>query len=164
MDILHRMQSPEEARSAQDAKRKCEASPVLHPAEAPEYRGCSLPVYAPAYYCGTKQLSCQPPLTPHTQNARDRKRGGHSFRMHSLELDMTQVCIRNVADKDPPDLEHAFPLVWRPNSTTTCIVNLKRALLFSKTIRMNELSELLTAVSISAIPQKWPLALTLKKR
>ena len=37
---------------------------------------------------------------------------------------MTQVCVRNVANEDPPDLEHAFPLIRCPDSTAPCVVDL----------------------------------------
>lgn len=73
---------------------------------------------------------------------------------------MTKVEIGNVPDKNPPDFEDTFPFIRRPDCATPCIVNLNISLQHNK----SPVNPTLTGVNISAIPQKWPLALTLKNR
>ena len=44
---------------------------------------------------------------------------------YSLQTYVAKGAIRNVADKNPSNLKHALPLVRRPDSTASCIVDLE---------------------------------------
>jgi hypothetical protein len=41
-----------------------------------------------------------------------------------LETDVTEVCVWNISDKDPPDLEDSLPFVRCPYGAATRVVNL----------------------------------------
>lgn len=46
------------------------------------------------------------------------------YHRDKLQANMTKVCVWNVTNEDPSDLEDTFPLVRCPDGTTACIVNL----------------------------------------
>lgn len=45
----------------------------------------------------------------------------HAF--DSLELDMSQAGVGDVPDEDPADLEHALPLIGRPNCAASGVID-----------------------------------------
>lgn len=47
-------------------------------------------------------------------------------REYGLQADVTKVCIGDVANENPSNLEDTFPLVRCPDSTASCIVDLIR--------------------------------------
>ena len=65
---------------------------------------------------------------------------------------MAKVGVRDVSDKDPPDLEDPLPFVGRPHGAASCVINLK-----GRNHRKGIMGlgcMVLTGVNISAIPQK----------
>ena len=69
-----------------------------------------------------------------------------------LEANVTKVGVRDVSDKDPPDLENSLPFVGCPHGAASRVVNL------DSRSHIRELwgvgTPVLTGVNISAIPQK----------
>jgi hypothetical protein len=77
--------------------------------------------------------------------------------MDLLQLNVAKSGVGYVAHENPSDFEDTLPLVRRPHRATTGVVNLVLRLAIVVKQKNGP-----TGVSISAMPQKWPLALTLK--
>lgn len=54
-----------------------------------------------------------------------------------LQLDMSQVNIRNVTNKYPPDFEDSLPLVGSPDSTASGVIDLGRASVIDQLFEKN---------------------------
>ena len=42
---------------------------------------------------------------------------------HLLELNVPESRVRNIAHKDPSNLEYSFPFIGCPDSTTACVID-----------------------------------------
>lgn len=71
---------------------------------------------------------------------------------------MPKAGIRDVTDENPSDFENTFPLVGSPDRTASGIVHLSAVIVGSMRWNVTLCAQKsLTGVSISAMPQKWPL-------
>ena len=76
--------------------------------------------------------------------------------LNLLEANVAKIGVRDVSDKEPSNFEDPLPFVGCPHGATSRIVNLNGMVIMWKLWGAG--CTVLTGVSISAIPQKWPLS------